>query len=277
MPCVKAGDRVVAGQRVGLIRFGSRVDVYLPAGTAPQVLLGQRTIAGETIVARARRLRADRGRRAVSTPVTRGAARRAARGIPLARRRAQCGHRAGALRRADRRALRDRRRMGEGAIVMIIAAGVLDGMDGRIARVLRGQSRFGAELDSLSDVIAFGVSPAMILYLWSLQALAALRLAVRARLCRLLRAAAGALQRPDRRRASSRTNRPGFLTGVPAPAGAGLLLLPMFLWLASDRQWAWLQDYRAGRALGRVRRLPDDFERRDLLLGIAAAAPACPA
>jgi len=53
VPWVKAGDRVTAGQRVGLIRFGSRVDVYLPAGTSSQVLLGQRTIAGETIIARA--------------------------------------------------------------------------------------------------------------------------------------------------------------------------------------------------------------------------------
>jgi phosphatidylserine decarboxylase len=53
VPWVKAGDRVVTGQRVGLIRFGSRVDVYLPAGTSSQLLLGQRTIAGETIVARA--------------------------------------------------------------------------------------------------------------------------------------------------------------------------------------------------------------------------------
>ena len=52
VPWVKPGDFVAAGQRVGLIRFGSRVDVYLPAGTAPQVLLGQRTIAGETIIAR---------------------------------------------------------------------------------------------------------------------------------------------------------------------------------------------------------------------------------
>jgi phosphatidylserine decarboxylase len=53
VPWVKPGDFVGTGQRVGLIRFGSRVDVYLPAGTAPQVLLGQRTIAGETVVARA--------------------------------------------------------------------------------------------------------------------------------------------------------------------------------------------------------------------------------
>lgn len=52
VPWVKPGDMVVAGQRVGLIRFGSRVDVFLPAGTAPHVILGQRTVAGETILAR---------------------------------------------------------------------------------------------------------------------------------------------------------------------------------------------------------------------------------
>jgi phosphatidylserine decarboxylase len=52
VPWVRPGDHVATGQRVGLIRFGSRVDVYLPVGTAPQVILGQRTIAGETIVAR---------------------------------------------------------------------------------------------------------------------------------------------------------------------------------------------------------------------------------
>jgi phosphatidylserine decarboxylase len=52
VPWVKAGDHVTAGQRVGLIRFGSRVDVYLPAGTSSRVLLGQRTIAGETVIAK---------------------------------------------------------------------------------------------------------------------------------------------------------------------------------------------------------------------------------
>jgi phosphatidylserine decarboxylase len=50
VPFVKPGDMVVAGQRIGLIRFGSRVDVYLPKGTAPQVALGQRCVAGETIL-----------------------------------------------------------------------------------------------------------------------------------------------------------------------------------------------------------------------------------
>jgi len=52
VPFVKPGDIVAAGQRVGLIRFGSRVDVYLPAGTQPAVILGQRTLAGETLIAR---------------------------------------------------------------------------------------------------------------------------------------------------------------------------------------------------------------------------------
>ena len=50
MPFVKVGDTMGVGQRVGLIRFGSRVDVYLPAGTDSKVLLGQRVIAGETVL-----------------------------------------------------------------------------------------------------------------------------------------------------------------------------------------------------------------------------------
>ncbi|NNC73252.1 MAG: phosphatidylserine decarboxylase [Sphingomonadaceae bacterium] len=51
VPFVKPGDMVVAGQRVGLIRFGSRVDIYLPAGTGPKIALGQRAVAGETVIA----------------------------------------------------------------------------------------------------------------------------------------------------------------------------------------------------------------------------------
>ena len=51
VPFVKAGDIVAKGQRVGLIRFGSRVDVYLPAGTDPKVMIGQTVIAGETVIA----------------------------------------------------------------------------------------------------------------------------------------------------------------------------------------------------------------------------------
>jgi len=129
------------------------------------------------------------------------------------------------------------------ALACVGVAAVLDGMDGRIARALRGQTRFGAELDSLSDVIAFGVSPAIILHLWVLQALPrfgwlfALAYAV----CMALRLARfnaniDAEEQPHKSA--------GFLTGVPAPAGAGLMLLPILIWLASDQQWAWVRDYR---------------------------------
>ena len=129
------------------------------------------------------------------------------------------------------------------AIAMIMIAAVLDGMDGRIARMLNGASRFGAELDSLSDVIAFGVSPAIILHLWALQYwprfgwIFALAYAV----CMALRLARfnARIDVEDQPHKSA-----GFLTGVPAPAGAGLLLLPILLWLASGREWSWLQDYR---------------------------------
>jgi CDP-diacylglycerol---serine O-phosphatidyltransferase len=131
----------------------------------------------------------------------------------------------------------------ESAVYAILIAAVLDGMDGRIARMLNGASRFGAELDSLSDVIAFGVSPALILYLWSLQHwprigwIFALAYAV----CMALRLARfnARIDVEDQPHKSA-----GFLTGVPAPAGAGLLLLPVYLWLAGNRQWDWLHDWR---------------------------------
>jgi CDP-diacylglycerol--serine O-phosphatidyltransferase len=127
------------------------------------------------------------------------------------------------------------------ALAAIMVAAVLDGMDGRIARMLNGASRFGAELDSLSDVIAFGVSPAIVLHLWALRFwprfgwLFALAYAV----CTALRLARfnASLDAGDQPRKSA-----GYLTGVPAPAGAGLLLLPIFLWLASDGRWTWLRD-----------------------------------
>jgi len=131
----------------------------------------------------------------------------------------------------------------ERALIFVVIAAVLDGLDGRIARMLKGQSRFGAELDSLSDVIAFGVSPAIILYLWSLQYwprfgwIFSLTYAV----CMALRLARfnARIDVEDQPHKSA-----GFLTGVPAPAGAGLMLLPIYLWLASDREWNWLNDFR---------------------------------
>lgn len=123
----------------------------------------------------------------------------------------------------------------EKALGSIIFAGVLDGMDGRIARMLRAQSRFGAELDSLSDNIAFGTAPALILFLWSLQSapkfgwIAALSLAVCCAL-RLARfnARIDAAEQPHKAA--------GFNTGVPAPAGAGLAFVPVYLWLITGEE-----------------------------------------
>ena len=118
------------------------------------------------------------------------------------------------------------------AVAAIVFAGVLDGLDGRIARLLRAQSRFGAELDSLSDVIAFGVAPAVVVYLWSLQTLPqfgwtiSLSLAVGCAL-RLARFNANIDVEVQPHKSA------GFLTGVPAPAGAGLALLPVYTWLWS--------------------------------------------
>ena len=126
------------------------------------------------------------------------------------------------------------------ALGAVVLAGVLDGLDGRIARLLRAQSKFGAELDSLSDNIAFGTAPALILFLWSLQSaprfgwIAALALAVCCAL-RLARfnARIDAAEQPHKSA--------GFNTGVPAPAGAGLAFAPMYLWLITGNEWfrAW--------------------------------------
>ncbi len=115
------------------------------------------------------------------------------------------------------------------AVTMIMIAGVLDGLDGRIARMVRGESRFGAELDSLSDAISFGVSPALIMYLWSLHDLPKLGW-----LCALIFAVFCALRLARFNAAIDVDDQPhksaGFLTGVPSPAAAGLAMLPLYLW-----------------------------------------------
>ena len=120
------------------------------------------------------------------------------------------------------------------AVAMIIVAGALDGIDGRIARLLRGESRFGAELDSLSDAISFGVSPALILYLWSLSALPRIGW-----ICSLVFAVFCALRLARFNARIDETEQPhksaGFLTGTPAPVGAGLALLPMFLYFCTEQ------------------------------------------
>ena len=128
----------------------------------------------------------------------------------------------------------------EKAMIAIVVAGVLDGMDGRIARMLKANSKFGAELDSLCDNIGFGTAPALILFQWSLTSAprfgwtVALALAI----CCALRLA----RYNSRIDAEVQPHKAaGFNTGVPAPAGAGLAFMPIYLWLitANDlfRDW----------------------------------------
>lgn len=147
----------------------------------------------------------------------------------------------------------------EMAMAAILFAGVLDGLDGRIARLLRAQSRFGAELDSLSDVIAFGVAPAMLLFLWSLQYapkfgwVAALALAV----CCALRLA----RFNSRLDAEVQPHKSaGFLTGIPAPAAAGLAFVPIYLWVVTGdalfRQWYFVMPWTLAIAALMISAIP---------------------
>jgi len=113
------------------------------------------------------------------------------------------------------------------AVAAIVFAAVLDGLDGRLARFLKGTSRFGAELDSLSDFVNFGVAPALILYFWDLHNLksagwiAAMVFAI----CGALRLARFNVMIDDPDRPAWTAN---FFVGIPAPAGAITVLLPIY-------------------------------------------------
>jgi CDP-diacylglycerol---serine O-phosphatidyltransferase len=114
------------------------------------------------------------------------------------------------------------------AVAAIVFAAVLDGIDGRVARLIKGQSKFGAELDSLADFVNFGVAPGLILYFWQLNELhdsgwiAAMVFAISMSL-RLARFNA-TLDDPNKPPFAA-----NFFTGVPAPAGAITVLLPIYL------------------------------------------------
>ena len=120
----------------------------------------------------------------------------------------------------------------EQAAVLIVVAGVIDGLDGRLARLLKATSRFGAEFDSLSDFLCFGVAPGMILYFWTMQDWRAWGFApcLLFAVCMALRLARfnAALDVGPSVKPAYAYN---FFTGVPAPAGAGCVLFPLFLGL----------------------------------------------
>jgi CDP-diacylglycerol--serine O-phosphatidyltransferase len=115
----------------------------------------------------------------------------------------------------------------ESATVAIMLAAVLDGVDGRIARLLKGTSPFGAQLDSLSDFVSFGAAPAVMLYLWTMQDLKSFGWPV------VLLFAVCSAMRLARFNAQIGAELPpyayNFFTGVPAPAAAMLVMIPMFL------------------------------------------------
>ncbi|MGI9507602.1 MAG: CDP-diacylglycerol--serine O-phosphatidyltransferase [Geminicoccaceae bacterium] len=128
----------------------------------------------------------------------------------------------------------------ETAVVMIILAGIFDGLDGRSARLLKITSKLGAELDSLADFLSFGVAPAFLIYLWSLNEVKGLGWAIALFyvICAALRLARfnSELEDPDRPPWMTR-----FFTGMPAPAAAGVVLVPMMLSFALAQTWpsAW--------------------------------------
>lgn len=119
------------------------------------------------------------------------------------------------------------------AVLAIVVAAVLDALDGRVARLLGGSTKFGAELDSLSDFVSFGVVPALLVFLWALNDahqigwVTALVFSV----CAALRLARFNTRLGVSDMPAWASN---FFTGVPAPAGGGLVLLPMLLSFAFD-------------------------------------------
>ena len=114
------------------------------------------------------------------------------------------------------------------AVIMVLFAAFLDGIDGRIARMLKATSKFGAEMDSLADIVNFGAVPAMVLYAYMLDRagnfgwIAALLFAIAC----ALRLARFNIQIEDTERPAWQGD---YFTGVPAPAGAVLLMLPIYL------------------------------------------------
>ncbi|MEH6546664.1 MAG: phosphatidylcholine/phosphatidylserine synthase [Sneathiella sp.] len=119
------------------------------------------------------------------------------------------------------------------AVIAILVAGVLDGLDGRMARLLKGTSRFGAELDSLSDFVSFGVAPALVLFLWTLDAglggigwIIALIYTVS---CGLRLARFNSMLDEDQPVWAA-----GYFTGIAAPAGASIAMLFMVMNFFTD-------------------------------------------
>lgn len=116
----------------------------------------------------------------------------------------------------------------ERAVLAIVVAAILDALDGATARLLKATSEFGAQLDSLSDFLAFGVAPSIILYSWILEESGKIGW-----IAMIVFAAASALRlaRFNSMQGKLPDWKKKFFSGIPAPAGAGLALLPVMIWL----------------------------------------------
>jgi CDP-diacylglycerol--serine O-phosphatidyltransferase len=147
----------------------------------------------------------------------------------------------------------------EWAVAAIVFAGLLDGIDGRVARMLKGTSRFGAELDSLADFVNFGVAPALILYFWGLHELghAGWIVCMVFAICAGLRLARFNVMIDDPNRPPWAAN---FFTGMPAPGGAISVLLPIYVYFLGMPRFAFVGPvtfvYTLAIALLMVSRLP---------------------
>ena len=117
------------------------------------------------------------------------------------------------------------------AVILLLFAALLDGLDGRVARLIDGTSEFGKELDSLTDFVSFGIAPAFILYFWELNNYGKIGWAITLifSVCCVLRLARFNLTKISEQE-QWRTN---FFEGVPSPAGAGLVLLPLIYELSN--------------------------------------------
>lgn len=125
------------------------------------------------------------------------------------------------------------------AVCAIVVAGIFDGLDGRAARILKVTSRFGAELDSLSDFLSFGVAPAVLVYEWSLSGVRGIgwALALLFTVCCALRLARFNSEMEEPMAEQTEWSR-DYFAGVPAPAGAALAIVPIMIWLETDGDYA---------------------------------------
>lgn len=147
----------------------------------------------------------------------------------------------------------------ERAVLAIVIAAMLDGVDGRVARLLRGTSKFGAELDSLADAISFGVAPALVLFLWAMHdAPSGLGWAICLlhAICTVLRLARfNTMVGQDLPHWAH-----NYFTGVPSPGGAGIAIMPLIFWLLTDerifRHWVVAGIFLIASAVLMVSRVP---------------------